>query len=116
MTDMPRMLGEIVTRLIDEQDDMQTVSIDTVSGNDENADPNDRIGEVRPDVLLTTCEESEASENARAILTRHPTVSVISITPDGSDVTLFELRPHEVVLGEVSPESLIETIREVRTC
>lgn len=108
---MPGMLGEIVTRLIDEQEDMLTVFASLPE-----AGLMARLDATRPDVLLMSCNESEAATKAHSILTHLPTVSVITLTSNGHEATLFELRPHEKPVSTVSPESLIATIREIRKC
>jgi hypothetical protein len=49
-------------------------------------------------------------------LSAYPAVPrVLAITSDGQDAALWELTPHRVGLGALSPQSLVETIRRTRT-
>jgi hypothetical protein len=43
-----------------------------------------------------------------------PGPRVLAITNDGQQGALWELTPHRVDLGALSPRSLVETIREIR--
>jgi DNA-binding NarL/FixJ family response regulator len=105
------MLGEIVTRLIDEQEDMATVSSPV---SEERL--LDQLAILEPKVVLIYCAHAEACAKARTILERKPHVRVIALTADGREAAMYELRPHHEPLGAVSSETLIRSIREVVRC
>ena len=108
---MPKMLGEIVARLIDEQEDMKTVSSPVTEDR-----LIDQIEASGPTVLLMSCAHAEARAKAQTILERQPNVKVIALTANGREATLYALRPYEKSMGTMSPETLIEVIREVVKC
>ncbi len=105
------MLGEIVARLIDEQEDMETVSSPLTEDR-----LMDQLEISGPNVLFMSCARAEARAKAQTILERHPKVRVIALTGNGREATLYELRPHEKPMGIMSPETLIKTIRDVVKC
>lgn len=105
------MLAEIVARLIDEQEDMQTVSSPAAKDR-----LMDQLEFSNPNVLLMSCDRAEARAKSQRILERKPNVRIIAFTANGREATLYELRPHEKSMGTTSPESLIEAIREVVRC
>ncbi len=105
------MLGEIVTRLIDEQEDMQTVSPPLTENG-----LMDQLETSGPNVLLMSCARAEARAKAQTILERKPNIRVIALTANGREATLYEMRPHEKAMGAMSPETLIKTIRDVVKC
>ena len=100
------MLRDIVARLIDEQADMQTLP-----PADAEIDLVDQIESPEPDVLLLACEREKAKEQASRALDRNPRLKVMTLTGNGREATVFELRPHEQSLGTMSPESLVDAIR-----
>jgi hypothetical protein len=48
---------------------------------------------------------------ANDLLTSSRTVGVLAISGDGREAALYELRPNRRPLGEVSPERLVDAIR-----
>lgn len=107
---MPTMLIEIVTRLVDEQEDMESLSIE----NDDTA-LEQRISDWRPDIVLLSCACTEIRKQSRALLNLLPNLRVLALTSNGREATLSEYRVHETRLGTVSPKTLIETIRDTAT-
>ena len=100
------MLNEIVTKLVEEQEDMETSRVDT----DEQSLA-EKISVWQPDVLLMSCAADKVSESSVPLLQLRPGLRVIALTGSGRDATLCELRPHETWFESVSSESLIDTIR-----
>jgi hypothetical protein len=75
----------------------------------------DRVNEVRADVVIFATETGGIPPPLRATFTARPQTKVLTIRDDGRDASLFELRPHETQLGQVSPETLLEAVRTART-
>jgi DNA-binding NarL/FixJ family response regulator len=79
----------------------------------------EEVARLRPDVVILGLEDDAPDEDGlplecRRLLTRHPWARVLSLAHDGREAVLHELYPHRTVLGEASPQKLLETIRAVR--
>jgi hypothetical protein len=95
------MLSEILEVTINEQPDMEVVTTDTeLSGRAEASD-----------VIIT----GEAGlERVSSLLMAHPSLRIFAVNPRGRAMSLFELQPKRVALGEVSPSQLVAEIRSGR--
>lgn len=58
-------------------------------------------------VRADSCDEDEI----RGLLTERPAVRVFAIAPNGGSGSLYELRPHRVHLGDLSPQALVDALR-----
>jgi hypothetical protein len=98
------MLNEIIRRAIEEQADMEAVG----------PAPRGRrvIDLTGIDVIVTTYDDQKA---AVKMLRERPGVRVFALAGHGKESLLYELRPHRVSLGEVSPGELIAHIRAGRS-
>jgi len=65
-----------------------------------------------PDVVVIGLNESETPETAEDLFGHYPYARVLGIASDGRRAYMHELRPHRVALGELSPDQLIEAIRQ----
>jgi hypothetical protein len=98
------MLAEIVRRAIEEQADMEAVIP---------RGPGRRTIDLSDiDVVVTAYDDQTA---AVRMLRDHPELRVYALAEHGRESLLYELRPHRVALGEVSPGELIAHIREGRS-
>src|SRR6266496_2345851 len=74
-----------------------------------------------PDVLTSEADvviagADRASEDAVTSLLRHRhSVRILGISDDGRHGTLYEMRPHRVLLGELAPATLVAVIRGDQT-
>jgi DNA-binding NarL/FixJ family response regulator len=107
ISDLPQMLGEIVSNIVDSQDDMQIVSV-----HPSEAALASTIGEADADVLLLGCEGAEFRQRGEALLRSCPQLKVVAVVGNGRESYLLEFRPRMVSLGEVSPEALVDAIRD----
>lgn len=98
------MLSEIIRRAIDEQADMEVVH-----STDQGRRTIDLTG---VDVIVTGYDDQQA---AFRMLRDRPGVRVFAVAGHGKESLLYELRPHRVTLGEVSPGELIAHIRAGRS-
>ena len=81
--------------------------------------PDIQVAERHPDVVIVGIADDSADEDGlppecRKLFSRHPWARVLSLAHDGREAVLHELHPHRTVLGEASPEKLLETIRGAR--
>ena len=97
------MLREIVSEILDAQQDMEVLPAraDELRFS-EAAEP--RHVDV---VVLGRDDPTFAS----TLLKNYPGITVLAVCGEGSASWLYELRPHRIELGEVSPEQLVDAIR-----
>jgi hypothetical protein len=79
------------------------------------------IGEDGSDLLATmrasaadaliVREDSCDEEQIGDLLAELPGARVLAIAPNGGSGSLYELRPHRVRLGELSPQTLVDAVR-----
>jgi hypothetical protein len=101
---LPRLLSEIIRRAIDKEADMVVVGV---------ADQRRRTLDLtRVDVIVTAYDDQSV---AVRMLRDRPGVRVFALAAHGKESLLYELRPHRVTLGEVSPGELIVHIRAGRS-
>jgi DNA-binding NarL/FixJ family response regulator len=102
---MPQMLREIVKNVIRLQADMVVLG--------EFPPSTDIVAVVdRTDAdFIVTDMRTAAWEQVVRLLEANPRVRVLGIADDGLQSYLYELRPHRVPLGEVSPQTLVDAIR-----
>jgi len=103
LIDMPRMLREIVDDALSARCDVRLV--------DEKSDDNlvsaiDRSGAA----FAIVSSESVGPADVCRLLEERPRVKVFAIADGGRDGCLYELRPNLVLVGELSPESLVQTV------
>jgi hypothetical protein len=55
-----------------------------------------------------------APDEVSALLNLHPGVKVLALSESGRQGLLYELRPHRVPIGDLSPDALLATIRGSR--
>jgi hypothetical protein len=100
---VPRLLGDIVRRaggdvlVVGDQtgpDDL-VAAVDSLSAN----------------VVVFGSAANELPGSCRSLLERRPSVKVIVVGGDMRHTTLYELRPHRLPLGDVSPKDLVAAIR-----
>jgi hypothetical protein len=105
---MPGVLTDIVTRLLDQAQDLDVAM-------SEEDDFEATFNRSQPDIVVLTCDESERQELGSRLLRKHPALKVLTIVGDGRNAFLYLTAPQELMLGELSPESLISTIRSFST-
>jgi hypothetical protein len=99
---LPRMLSEIVRELVATQSDIAIA---------EAMDPQVSVRELdRTGAHVVICAR-ERRDECRALLWVRPRLKVISVSGEGRDAELHELRPHEHLLGNLAPERLLAVIR-----
>lgn len=104
LAEMPRMLRDIVHGVLAAQPD---VALSSVAAADALADAVTRLD---ADVAILA-ESAPPADDHAALLYAHPHLRLVGISSDGRAGHLYELRPHRVALGALSPESLVEAVR-----
>jgi hypothetical protein len=97
---MPRMLRGIVNGLVSVEPDLEIVG--------ELGDVEAELPAIEASGATVVIAGVQAPLLARRLSDR---ARVLGVSPDGREGVLYELRPHERVLGEISPATLLAAIR-----
>jgi hypothetical protein len=104
LMDMPRMLHQIVTEVIANNDDLQVV------------DEPDRAVALATIKMSDACVVITGPEGSRpgviGSLLGAQRVRVLALSSHGRDGVVYELQPKERLLGELSPTLLLSAIRD----
>ena len=102
----PRLLAELVARLIDSAPDVEIVGRvpidDTLMT---------RAREMKADAVVLGAPANASDDSLDAMLYEFPTVKLLVFTSDAHQATLYELRPHRTPIGELSRDRLLDAIR-----
>ena len=66
-------------------------------------------------VVIVGGETSDLPAACRALLDARVQTKVLTVAGDGRDASLYELRPHRLPLGELSPDRLLDAVRTARS-
>jgi DNA-binding NarL/FixJ family response regulator len=107
MSGMPRILRDIVAQLIAEQPDMRVVGTfaDDIAL--------DALADLEPDVIVLGSDGAGTPALCRGLVQQRPALKVLAVQMDGRRTWLYEMRPHQTLIGEISPATLLDTIRAV---
>jgi hypothetical protein len=100
------MLTEIVTTTLQAAPD---IDVTVVPGSEALTAAN----AIEADVAILAGPPVGLPPLGRQLLADHPRMHVVAIRRDGRDTSLYELRPFERKLGEISPASLLDTVRRL---
>jgi hypothetical protein len=103
VTDLSGMLTDIVTNTLEAAPD---IAVTVASGAEALA--------VEADVAVVPGPPEGLPALGMELLGRHPWMQVMTIRRDGQATSLYELRPYERKLGEISPQTLLDAVRRVR--
>ena len=103
------MLSQIVRGILAEPDVRVAAEL---SGNG-GATNLDRAPEA--DVVILASDDHTLPRAARELLAARPRMKVLTIRDDGRETFLYELRPFQIQLGQVSPQTLLDAVRTTRT-
>jgi DNA-binding NarL/FixJ family response regulator len=102
---MPRMLTEIVREVIRAEPDL------TIVGDFSHLEAaRATIDARRPAVVITVLEQTVQADGVYLLDTNRQ-MRVLSVSADGDETLLCELRPHEQNLGELSVQEFLRAIR-----
>jgi DNA-binding NarL/FixJ family response regulator len=105
LVDMPQMLREIISELVAHERDLQIVG----EFDDEHAALK-AIDRREVAVVITSLKQS-GHPGAALMLRKRPQLRVLAVSADGRASSLFEYLPHERMLGQISPGTVIAAIR-----
>ena len=103
---MPQLIADVIRGTLSKQSDMQLV--------DEKRAANDLLLSGRssaPDVLIVGLDDSAIPAFCAPLLYGNPYLKVLAVSTTDQETALYELRPHRVALGNVTPSGLVDAIR-----
>jgi hypothetical protein len=101
LIDLPRMSRELVTGAL-----LANPEIQVTTG---------LSGSRAPDVAIVGGRHGEdMSERALVLINECPRMLVLTLADDGGGTYVYELRPHRVLIGELSPAALLEAVLDGR--
>lgn len=103
---MPPLLHDIVSDLVGRQDDMHIVGEMDADGSLQSS-----VRRYDADVVILGVATSDVPVDVQDLVYEQRGTKVLAVESDGRHAWLYELRPHQVRIGEVSPKMLIDTIR-----
>jgi DNA-binding NarL/FixJ family response regulator len=105
LIDMSPLLRDILREALSREPDLEVVG-EHEAGIDVRA----AVEGARADfVILGT--DAAAADGVREVVGPDRRVRALEVAGDGRQSVLYELRPHREPLGEISPETLLRTIR-----
>ena len=64
----------------------------------------------RPDVVVVGLATAEDAAVVPALFARWPRAQIVTVTAAGHGGVVYELKPHQRVLNEMSPAEIVETL------
>ena len=104
ISDVPGMLRDIIEEILAAQSDMTVVG----AGSD-GVGVVEAVERTRADLLIRG--DGHDDPEVEAVLEARPRLKVLSVEGDGRHSYLSELRPQVSPLGELSPQTLLDSIR-----
>lgn len=103
---MPQLLADVIRGTLRQHPDLRLLD-ETTSADALLAPAQTEV----PDVLIVGLEGSAIPAFCRPLLYGNPHLKVLAVSTTGEDTALYELRPHRVALGNVTPSGLVDAIR-----
>lgn len=107
LVSMPRMQREILSESLAAPD------IEIADGAGDGAGLIEAAEESGAEFVIAGAGRFAPDEVAR-LLDVHPGVKVLALSESGRQGLLYELRPHRIPIGDLSPDALLATIRGSR--
>lgn len=107
MTGLPRMMEDLLRSVLAREHDIE------VTSGPVGDDLTDQVGVTGAHIVVSG-EESTSHEELEALFVKHPKLMLVVISQDGRDISRFQLHGARDALGEVSPDELLDVIRDVR--
>jgi DNA-binding NarL/FixJ family response regulator len=105
LIDMSPLLREIVRETLAREPDL-----DVVAEHEAGVDVRAAVERDGADFVIVG-SDATAEAAVSSLVAGERGVRALELRSDGRESVLYELRPHRVPLGEISPETLLHTIR-----
>ena len=104
--DLPRMLRDILHASLSIEPDVVVVGETSTL-----ADLERLVNQRGVDVVMLGITDVDLPASHSTLFDVDPRVRILAIADHGRDASLYELRPHRMVLGQGSPSELMQVIR-----
>jgi DNA-binding NarL/FixJ family response regulator len=104
---LPQLVAEMVERAVERQGDMALVGTATSL-----RELVALARRTKPDVVVVGLHDHDLPRDYLELLFDQPRTRVLGIAAHDGHAYLYELRPEQVELGEVSPDDVVESIRQ----
>lgn len=111
LTGLPRLLRGILLDILSRQDDFVVISLD----DDGDMDLEALARSTDLDVLITADEGVNGAEPPLALLYARPRLTVMRLKTNGRSAAFHSLRPVVEEFADVSPDVIVNRIREAAT-
>ena len=106
---MSPLLREIVRETVAREPDLDVVA-------EHDADVAVRVAVEQDDAdFVIVGSDAIADAAVESLVAADRGIRALELRSDGKTSVLYELRPHRVLMGELSPKTLLQTIRAVPT-
>jgi hypothetical protein len=101
--DLQPRLRDIIVDAVADEPDLEIAGPELCSDCD--------LNQLDADVVIAGTEEPADTELAVRLLSMAPRISVLMVATSGHTAAMYELRPQQTPLGDITPASLIAAIR-----
>jgi DNA-binding NarL/FixJ family response regulator len=105
---MSRLTGELIRRILEEEHGVEVVGEVT----DATHAVRELIEEAEANVIIVGTSTPDLITNCRALLEGHPLRRVIAVSADARAAHVYGIRPYEAVLDELSPQVVVDVVRD----
>jgi hypothetical protein len=103
MSEVPLMLSSILIDALSKEGDVELVGSD---------DPRGALDAEDVDVVLIGADDPHDYKRARTMIDRWPKSRVLIVSSSGREAVMYGLYLRKLVLGDVSPRTLVHIIRQ----
>ena len=101
---LPGLVGEMIEAAVEARPGLLLVRAPDTS------DIRKAIGAVEPHVLIVGTSDARLAPSWLEVLQARPGLRVVTLDPVRGTGVLYEMRPHAVALGDVSPADIVTAI------
>lgn len=106
--ELPRLLNDIIDAVLTSAADIRLIGRAA-----NHAELLELARQLHPDVVITGLDVSGSPGLGWELFIHNPLLRVLGVVGEGRQTFVYELRPHQTALGELSPETLIAAVRRI---
>ena len=106
LAQLPTMQYGMVRNALESEPDMEVIG-----GLVELDQLRQAIESAAADVVVLGAQDSALSDLGSELLYQYPHINVLTLSPDGRQAFLYQIRPYQTVVEDVSSRGLLEAIR-----